>query len=396
MASTTDLCVRIPPKFSLPTQAPIPWTSVSFYHPYHQIALFRFRRTDKKGDEYGVHFLMALTACRILADNAFDGFLTTDQAGEKRVDLKPDQILCDMIYYFHVGKDEEGKTINYAVVPSFNSWTFPSQLPEAWNLPLNINVTRSERCLITGRSTTEKAQCIPAAEEAWFNGNAMGHYEGGSLGNINSISNHFYLHCALHRLFDNRVWTFVPRHGEFAVTALSPRLNEPSGEFSEFVYTFHGKGVMFDFPAPPQFVFARFAWSVLLFAKSFVISGTKVPKLLKTYDPVTETSITKTWRAAEADMKFGGGGSQQSTSRKAKKRVRDEVDDDGVSYMDSEDDKDAGDSEDEMTRGRSRKIRPPAGVRESEWGWVWPMVRELVPRVQARPRYPRVFHGSLL
>ncbi|KAN0068101.1 hypothetical protein V8E54_013671 [Elaphomyces granulatus] len=361
MASTTDLCVSIPPKFSLPKQARIPSTPVSFYHPYHSIALFHFSRTDKKGDEYGVHFLMALTACQILADNAFDGFLTTDQAGEKRVDLKPDQILCDMIYYFHVGKDEDGKMIDYAVVPSFSSWTFPSQLPKAWNLPLNINVTRSERCLITGRSMTEKAQCIPAAEEAWFTRNAMGHYQVGSLGNINSISNHFYLNYSLRRLFDNRVWTFVPRHGEFAVTALSPRLDELSGEFSEFVYTYHGKGVMFDFPAPPQLVFARFAWSILLFAKIFVTSGTGFPKLLKTYDPVTGTSITKTWRAEEADMKFGGGGSQKSTNRKAKKHARDEVDDDGVSYMDSEDDKDARDSEDEMTRGRSRKIRPPVG-----------------------------------
>ena len=31
------------------------------------------------------HLVRLLTACQILADNAFDGFLTTDQAGEQRV-----------------------------------------------------------------------------------------------------------------------------------------------------------------------------------------------------------------------------------------------------------------------------------------------------------------------
>jgi len=125
---------------------------------------------------------------------------------------------------------------------------------------------------------------------------------------------------------------------------------------------------MFDLLSPPEFVFARFAWAILVFAKDFITSTTRSPKLLKTFDPVMETSTTRTWRAAEADMKFGG--TQKSTSRKAKKCAQ-EVDDDGVGYTDSEDDKDAGDSEDEMTRGRSRKRRLPVGARESEWGWVY-------------------------
>jgi hypothetical protein len=145
-------------------KAPIPSTNsalISFYHPYHrEVALLQFRPTEEKGDEYGVHVLTALTACQIVADNAFNGFLSTDQAGEERVDLHPDDVLCNRKYCFHVGKDENGKTIDYAVVPSFDSWTFPSQMPAAWE------ITRSEKCLISGRSMTEKAPCIPAANEA--------------------------------------------------------------------------------------------------------------------------------------------------------------------------------------------------------------------------------------
>jgi hypothetical protein len=156
----------------------------------------------------------------------------------------------------------------------------------------------------------------------------MGSYAGASIGNI---SNHFYLDCSLHSLFFRSPSRSIRRNRSFSTgrrtfwRIFRVRLHIPR------------KKRHVRLPLPPEFVFARFAWSILLFAIRFVISGTQVPKLLTTYDPVTETSRTKTWRAAEADMKFGGGGSQKSTSRKGKKRARDEVDDDGVSYTDSED-----------------------------------------------------------
>ena len=90
--------------------------------------------------------------------------------------LHPDDVLCNRKYYFHVRKDENGKTIDCAVVPSFDNWIFPSQIPAAWNLPFDVDCIRSEKCLISGRSMTEKAHCIPAVNEAWFLRNKMGNY----------------------------------------------------------------------------------------------------------------------------------------------------------------------------------------------------------------------------
>jgi hypothetical protein len=52
---------------------------------------------------YGVHHRTALLACQIIANNAFDGYLTLDQAGQHLVNVLLDDILIENEYYFVAG-----------------------------------------------------------------------------------------------------------------------------------------------------------------------------------------------------------------------------------------------------------------------------------------------------
>src|SRR5271156_1460993 len=53
-------------------------------------------------DPGGIHHATAKVACGIIADNRWDGYFTTDQAGRTRVEDSPEKILLGQDYYFHL------------------------------------------------------------------------------------------------------------------------------------------------------------------------------------------------------------------------------------------------------------------------------------------------------
>jgi hypothetical protein len=48
----------------------------------------------------GVYHRTALLACQIIANNAFDGRLALDQAGQRIVNIPLDDVLIEKEYYF--------------------------------------------------------------------------------------------------------------------------------------------------------------------------------------------------------------------------------------------------------------------------------------------------------
>ena len=50
----------------------------------------------------GIHHATAKIACGIIAGNRWDGYFTTDKAGQHRVENSPDTILMGDEYYFHI------------------------------------------------------------------------------------------------------------------------------------------------------------------------------------------------------------------------------------------------------------------------------------------------------
>lgn len=77
---------------SLTITPPIAKT-IAFRHPGYTVSdeLFKLPRLDsspRTRESTGVHHSTALLTCQIIANNGFDGYLTTDRGGTMRSSLK--------------------------------------------------------------------------------------------------------------------------------------------------------------------------------------------------------------------------------------------------------------------------------------------------------------------
>ncbi|KAF3770632.1 hypothetical protein M406DRAFT_222621, partial [Cryphonectria parasitica EP155] len=249
---------------------------VAFCHPGYNAPfnrLFSLPRVESASPRgpWGVHYLTALTACQIIANNAFDGYLVAEQADGPRIVADNDSILTHNQYFFIV----PDKPI-YAVVPSFQEWQFPGSAPQAWqdavaatladDITLAGDVPGEQRCVVTGRFTVEVAHLSPREEKTWFLNNAMTIYDSHSASNPTDCpSNQIILDCSLHTAMDKQLWAFAPRHQRFAVQTISLPQNLTHNMLSEFVDEYHGRylrpGGMFG--TEVEYLFVRSAWTVL-------------------------------------------------------------------------------------------------------------------------------------
>lgn len=85
---------------------------IRFLHPGYPApnTLLSLPRVDRTiAGTFGVHHRTALLACQIIADNAFDtGHLTSDRAGQQRIDTPLDGILTERVYYFIISSTSPG------------------------------------------------------------------------------------------------------------------------------------------------------------------------------------------------------------------------------------------------------------------------------------------------
>ncbi|KUI71187.1 hypothetical protein VM1G_06835 [Cytospora mali] len=101
--------------------------TISFRHPGYDdpedilLTLPRLDSSPQSGAAAGVHYGTALLACQIIANNAFNGHLTTGRDGNNRVSIALDGILLDDDYWFVV----DGEAGVYPVMPRFEDWQFP-------------------------------------------------------------------------------------------------------------------------------------------------------------------------------------------------------------------------------------------------------------------------------
>jgi hypothetical protein len=81
---------------------PIPARRISFIHPGYDDpgnVLLTLPALDPGG---GIHYATAKIACGIIAANRWDGYFTTDKAGENKVESSPETVLLGQSYYFHL------------------------------------------------------------------------------------------------------------------------------------------------------------------------------------------------------------------------------------------------------------------------------------------------------
>lgn len=163
-------------------------------------------------------------------------------------------------------------------------------------------------------------------ENEWYENNSMDDYADG-LGGVNNESNLVLLRPDIHKSFDNRWLVMVPK------TADAQGTTGPSLDFvahiihkraTELWAPYHNVTVQYLDKSCEPYLFARFAWAILLYVKRFVTSGPR--KVIRLHVSTTESGgkqleykeefLTK----LELDGMYGDGGSSAATSKSSKKR----------------------------------------------------------------------------
>ncbi|GAP88680.1 putative conserved hypothetical protein [Rosellinia necatrix] len=261
-----------------PASLPPPTESmhdIQFHHPGYLdglCILFSLPRLDRSPTSSpGVHYGTALTACQIVANNAFHGYLATDREGSERVDpdsdLDRDHLLTKSDYWFIVPADEDAgpNPLPYPVVPSFRDWTFPHREIPNWpqpQFPPGVD-TDPSRCIVTRvGGLVNSCHIIPAADEKWFTANGMASW----YGDINDCTNKIILRHDLHYALDAHSFAFVPKGNHYVIHQfLAKSLHQ-----KEFASAFHNHIVSLPPDVVPALLFARFARAVLTLVKAFI------------------------------------------------------------------------------------------------------------------------------
>ncbi|KAJ2988785.1 hypothetical protein NUW58_g3796 [Xylaria curta] len=294
------------------------------YPPPHDI-LFILPRLDRSSSLQGVHHGTALTACQIIANNAFDGYLAKDREGCERVDSNLDfnHLLTESNYWFFVASTPSNLN-PYPIVPSFQDWAFPHQRIPRWPQPkhtANSNII-DHRCIITQTAGfINQAHLIPAAEKKWFEINAMSQY--GSHRDINQKHNKIALRHDLHFAFDTHLFAIVPKNNHY----VAHQLHATETSTMEFAFAYHNyKVVQQPRNVTPEFLFARFARAILMLIKPFIAQA-PINRYVSRFRAVNnenggsnEYNIKSEWLSPEqlADQ-YGGGGTKSASPSKRKR-----------------------------------------------------------------------------
>ncbi|KAI4090079.1 MAG: hypothetical protein LQ344_004950 [Seirophora lacunosa] len=162
-------------------------------------------------------------------------------------------------------------------MPNFREWTFPTgSLPGTWatlikrrsaTVASTTDATRlrDQSCpMIEAVEETDVAHIVPLVEEAWFDDNEMIGYGNKHASNnrgINDDANTMLLRADLHRAFDKRRFTFLPKKECTLVTHIF--------ESESLRDIYHNVALNTTYNAP-EYLFARFAWTILPLVKQFL------------------------------------------------------------------------------------------------------------------------------
>lgn len=128
--------------------------------------------------------------------------------------------------------------------------------------------SRDQCCRMTeAAEETDVSHVVPLAEEPWFVKNVMNRYGNNHVSSrpgINDDANTMLLRADLHRSFDKRRFTFLPKRHDTIVTHVF------GSESLRDIY--HNVELNTTYIAP-QYFFARFAWTILPLLRPFLKCG---------------------------------------------------------------------------------------------------------------------------
>jgi hypothetical protein len=261
----------------------------------------------------------ALLACAIIACNATDGFLSKDKTGLERLDLKDNPILLPAVYYFHVPSPDrvydtqpqpqtQPQPYTYPVCVSFDHWRYPHDADSfpAWMQPWvttadpepqeqlmgtpsvsNVSaavVARDRTCILTGEGDSlDRAHICPRSAQEWFHKNRMQRYNdrqdlSGDL-ITDDLANALAMSCSRHRAFDAGLFVFAPKRGTWVAHFMEVTAHYGSQH--------HNKPVKLPQNVAPQFLLARFAWTLFPRIKNFLEAGAPRLVRIQSKDPIS-------------------------------------------------------------------------------------------------------------
>ncbi|KAI9861207.1 MAG: hypothetical protein M1813_005380 [Trichoglossum hirsutum] len=296
-----SLCIRS----SILPIAPDEDHTIGFRHagyPVEDVILLKLRAYDRL--DGGLHHATALTACGIIAGNTWNGYLSLERGGEA-IELGMDGLLSTgREYWFHIphppGTVDTSEPYVFPICPSFSHWKFPhGRLPLGWRdpaaptpsgitgveaskppcLPQLSNLTgairsRDVSCRISAHfDASECAHLVPRNEIDWFKKNGMVRYNQNKflIGQylLDDVGNAILLRKDLHSLFDDRKFAFVPKPVGGSADYVSHGLLWTS----EFNRLYHNT-ILHPIPGVrPEFLLARFAWSIFPAILPFLYGG---------------------------------------------------------------------------------------------------------------------------
>ena len=171
----------------------------------------------------------ALLACGIVVGNRWDGYLSTNKAGDNEVDMLSSM---QRDYYYHVkSTDNAGNEdrLPYAVVPNFENWAFPhNNLPPLWrkvsrpkserpkaSAKSQVTVAvaaRDESCVLSrDEEGMQSAHLCPKSQVSWFDKNEMVRYNANQQAGGMDPANFVLLRADLHSSLDALKFVIVPK-----------------------------------------------------------------------------------------------------------------------------------------------------------------------------------------
>lgn len=208
-------------------------------------------------------------------------------------------------------------------------------------------IDRDKTCRVSGYfEPTEQAHLIPQKEEAWFNRNSMFRYAVGQKRSddnaIKSIDNMILLRTDIHVLFDNQKIAFIPKFwrgpNKFSIMAhvLAP------GRSTQLIDDYHHVPLLHLTGIPLEYLYARFAYSVIPLLANFLRQGT--PRVLAVID-----ENGKKVASFSSDACFRYSMANRARSESPKKRKQE------TSREQDMLEEDLSEVEDDLERGRKRK-----------------------------------------
>ncbi|KAF8241558.1 hypothetical protein K440DRAFT_665273 [Wilcoxina mikolae CBS 423.85] len=259
--------------------------------PASNILVLPLRQPVRRPPTAGVHYATVLAACLVVACNK-PGHLR--EAG-KQIELDNDAVLPAGKYWYHLNDpDAEAK---YPICPSFSEWLFDETMiplpwitasPDPQDDPTIVSrnygesqmkeavSARDVSCLITGFGDyLENAHIIPRSELGWFVANSMITFNGylqypkNLRAQIDDPCNGFLCRPDMHAAMDAGVFCVVCKEGRFVV-----HFFDRSKDLGRL---YHNVEFHLNTDARVQFMWARFAWTVLRCAAVFSgIRGRKI------------------------------------------------------------------------------------------------------------------------